>query len=287
MVTTELTPRESEVLDLVVEGLSNDEVADRLGISRRTAETHVRTLFKKTGATRRGQLSRLAAADGAPPPAAPLADYRLALYAEAFDRLADRHLALIQERVELTFWVGDGDEQDHVLERRWTVPKQYLVYRILRPVVADTGADPEELQPTCEVRQEDVQADVLSVLDGAGLPTVLVLFQPGLRAETEWSLRYRSPGLWEPLRRTGADTLTFATATADRRHRPTLTELTVHVVFPPAWRDPGLVEQNGQGTVRAEGLPGGATRVTWHQGGPDEPPITAAYDWVLRGRRDG
>lgn len=288
MPTTELTARESEVLELVVDGLSNDEVADRLGISRRTAETHVRTLFRKTGATRRGQLARMAAGKGGPDDSGTLGDRRLGLYADAFDQLADRHLALIQEQVELTFWVGDEDGHDHVLERRRTAPKQYLVYRILRPIVADHEsadgwADPDELQADCEVHGEDVQVDVCSVLDGAGLPQTLVLFQPGLRTETEWLLRYRSPGLWAPLRRTGADTLTWATATADRRHRPTLTELTVHVLFPESWRDPELIEQSGHGAVRSDRLPGGRTRVSWHQGGPDEPPIPAAYDWVLRG----
>lgn len=288
MLTAELTARETEVLDLVVAGLSNDEVAGRLGISRRTAETHVRTLFKKTGATRRGQLARIAAGEQEPGDHGTLADRRLGLYADALGKLADRHLALIQEQVELTFWIGEDDEQDHVLERRRTVPKQYLIYRILRPIVADPEPgsgplDPDELQANCEVHGEDVQVDVCSVLDGADLPQTLVLFQPGLRTETEWLLRYRSPGLWAPLRRTGADTLTWATGTADRRHRPTLTELTVHVVFPESWRGPELVEQSGHGAVGSERLPGGRTRVSWHQGGPDEPPITAAYDWVLRG----
>jgi DNA-binding CsgD family transcriptional regulator len=289
--TTDLTPREAEVLQLVVEDLSNEEIADRLGISRRTAETHVRTLFKKTGATRRRQLAMLTAADRAETPTpAPAAERRLALYADTVRRLADRHLALFEEQVELTFFVGDVDDQDHVLERRLTRPKEYLVYRILRPIVADPELapllDPDELQLDCLVPGQDVQADASSVLDDEGLPQTVVLFQPGLRDETEWLLRYRSPGLWEPLRRTGRDTLTWATGTADRRHRPTLTELTVHVVFPAGWRDPGLAEQNGQGVVRAEPLPGDRVRLTWVQGGTDDPPIMAAYDWVLRGTSD-
>lgn len=210
------------------------------------------------------------------------------LYADAFARLADRHLALVEERVELTFSVGGADGRDHVLERRWTRPKHYLVYRILRPIVADPGSaaeplDPDELVIDCSVPGADVRTEVCSVLDAEGLPQTVVLFQPGLSGETEWLLRYRSPSLWEPLRRTGRDTLTWATGTADRRNRPTLTELTVHVVFPASWRDPGLVEQSGYGVVTSELLAGGRTRVTWHHGGSEDPPITAAYDWVLRG----
>ena len=44
-----LTPREREVLRLAAEGLSNAKIADRLGISRRTAETHRANLLGKLG----------------------------------------------------------------------------------------------------------------------------------------------------------------------------------------------------------------------------------------------
>jgi DNA-binding NarL/FixJ family response regulator len=44
-----LTPREHEVLRLAAEGLSNAKIADRLGISRRTAETHRAHVLGKLG----------------------------------------------------------------------------------------------------------------------------------------------------------------------------------------------------------------------------------------------
>ena len=46
---TELTPRESEVLGLVAEGLSNGAIASRLFVTERTVEAHVKQVFQKLG----------------------------------------------------------------------------------------------------------------------------------------------------------------------------------------------------------------------------------------------
>jgi DNA-binding CsgD family transcriptional regulator len=45
-----LTPRESEVLQLMAEGLPNKLIADRLGISEHTAKFHVNAILTKLGA---------------------------------------------------------------------------------------------------------------------------------------------------------------------------------------------------------------------------------------------
>jgi len=51
-----LTPREREVLDLLVAGLSNPEICDRLFISDATAKTHVARILQKLGLRDRVQV---------------------------------------------------------------------------------------------------------------------------------------------------------------------------------------------------------------------------------------
>lgn len=50
-----VSKRELEVLQLMSEGLSNNEIADRLYVSLSTVKTHSRNLFDKLGVTRRTQ----------------------------------------------------------------------------------------------------------------------------------------------------------------------------------------------------------------------------------------
>jgi DNA-binding NarL/FixJ family response regulator len=54
----QLTPREREVLQLIGEGLSNPAIADRLGITLRSAEKHVSSVFARLGLPDTGNENR-------------------------------------------------------------------------------------------------------------------------------------------------------------------------------------------------------------------------------------
>jgi ATP/maltotriose-dependent transcriptional regulator MalT len=51
-----ITDRQLQVIELIADGCSNDEVARRLGISPRTAKAHSDVLRQKLGCARRRQI---------------------------------------------------------------------------------------------------------------------------------------------------------------------------------------------------------------------------------------
>ena len=56
----ELTPREQEVLALMIEGLTNPEIAERLVVSRSTAKAHVSNILSKMGVSNRAEAIAMA-----------------------------------------------------------------------------------------------------------------------------------------------------------------------------------------------------------------------------------
>ena len=56
----ELTPREREVVTLIARGFRYREIAEEMGISVKTLETHMAHIFEKLGVASRHELTRIA-----------------------------------------------------------------------------------------------------------------------------------------------------------------------------------------------------------------------------------
>ena len=54
-----ITPRELEILELIAQGLSNKEIAEKVFVSENTVKTHSSRVFDKLGARRRTQAVQL------------------------------------------------------------------------------------------------------------------------------------------------------------------------------------------------------------------------------------
>src|SRR6185437_9964488 len=59
-----LTPREVEVLGLLVRGMSNKQIARQLGVTARTAGSHVEHIYAKIGVSTRGAAALFAMSHG-------------------------------------------------------------------------------------------------------------------------------------------------------------------------------------------------------------------------------
>lgn len=298
MTATHLTAREDEVRGLVADGLTNDEIASRLHISSRTVEAHLRMLFRKTGASRREQLMTVRGpADGrdtyvigAPADEEEIRrleeklaerDRQVQSYEAAVERIIDRQFPLFDERVEITVTIGSHTGEDMVVERHWTTPNPYLVYRVVRPITAaglSLDAALGSLALTCEVAGADVGVAVQVVADRKNRPLALILFQPGLEQPAEWVLRYRTPGLWDPLRESGEDTLTWAPGTLDGRHSDGIRELAVRFLFPPESGPATLEERNGAGLIEEGPSSTGGRQFSFR----DLSRTGGRYEWILR-----
>src|SRR5829696_7865704 len=277
MTATQLTDREQQIRTLVADGLTNEDIAGRLNISKKTVESHLRMLFRKLGVSRREQVS-LVDADPGPDAdtggAISAAQFRdleeqLQSYETAIRRITDRQTPLFTERVEITVTIGEAAAEDAVVERRWTTPKPYLVYRVAGPVLPEQPSrllTADDLAVSCEVVGKDVGVAVQTIRDRRRRHRMLVTFQPGLQEETEWVLRYRAPGLWDPLREHGEDNMHWVPGVMERAGTATsITDLRVRFIFPPDATAMDVTEWRAFGVTEEEHLPDGRRMLVWRE----------------------
>src|SRR5438105_3337827 len=67
----DLTPRQSEIMDLVAAGLGDKQIARELGVSPHTVRTHLQRLYRQNGVSNRAEAAASWAARPPDPPARP------------------------------------------------------------------------------------------------------------------------------------------------------------------------------------------------------------------------
>jgi hypothetical protein len=154
-------------------------------------------------------------------------------YRSILQRIIDRQGLNYEERLEVHAYIGVDDAGDRIVERHVTTPTPRLYYRSLRPVVP-SGTRPRIDDLGLEVKIHNangVRASV-SVLSDDPL-RILVMFDPAIDHTIEWTLAYRSEGLWAPLRKDGVDELSWDARTpSGRQDEYTFTEFDVIFHFP-------------------------------------------------------
>lgn len=149
----ELTPRELEVIELVAEGLSNREVAQRLCRSPRTIENHLRSVYQKLDVRNRVEMIRVATdlglldVPGADTLGLPASELELKGHALDLVRALDGHVARAGHS---QYFVELAKALTKVLGVRWAGMTEPIVHSDELDVIC--MVERGELMAQCECR---------------------------------------------------------------------------------------------------------------------------------------
>jgi hypothetical protein len=197
-------------------------------------------------------------------------------YLDAIERISDRDQPLFSETLEVTVWVGAGDDSDRIVERRVTTPRPLVTNRSMRPIVP---TDQEQIVRLDEVgftaRRSDGKITSLPLREQINRLRVWLIFDPALSAETAWQVEYHPKGLWRPLRERGWDQLGW-----DDRINGTpsaFTSFRTVFKFPRSDQPPSVKERHGFGVHTEPTADPYGWEVVW----TDDHPAGRHYVWDL------
>ncbi|MDR7277864.1 hypothetical protein [Catenuloplanes atrovinosus] len=204
-------------------------------------------------------------------------------YVGAIQRIIDRETPAFEEELEVTITVGAEDEDDVVVERRRTRPRERVTHRSMRPIVpagrqarvcrlADIGYRVRFLDDGAPVEQ-------FALIEDVGHLRVWLVFDQPLVDEADWEVTYRPAGLWRPLRQRGRDVLRWRDQLITADAKPSaLSSFTITFLFPGDRPAPWVTERHQLGSVvPARRTGGGQWEVRWS----DPAPAGRYYEWDL------
>ena len=187
--------------------------------------------------------------------------------------------------IELTYLIGTDADGDRVVEHRRTQPGPgaslpFLQGRLTTPT--QLGAEAIALADTEIVaRSEDdkIAVRTIALTEAPGLLRCMFVFVPSIvGGPADWFARYRMPGLWDTLRGTGHDRLTWTpTQRVADPEDSTVARLTVNFDFPPEAGDDVFVRDGDNRELKRLSGPDGSLRYQW----TCEDPRPELHTWEL------
>ena len=186
--------------------------------------------------------------------------------------------------LELTYLVGADAGGDRVIEHRRTTPDAgaalpCLESRLTTPTQLDAEAvSLAEIEMVTRSEDDRIAIRQIALTEKPYLLRCLFVFRPSITEPTSWYARYRMQGMWDVLRATGHDTLTWTPAprVADGS-RSTLSRLVVNFDFPPEAGDDVFVRDRDNRELKRLTGPDGCLRYRWEA----DLPRPERYRWDL------
>lgn len=191
----------------------------------------------------------------------------LEAYRDVMQKMTVRHSAPYKERVELTYVIGEWPTDDRVAEQMWTEPEGTLLYRTLQLTIPRGLSKPlrfSRVKPRIVCHESPATAHrvgtiLLPLEERTDRLTCVVVFQPAISGELNWSAVYQMPGLWDPLRATGRDDIRWTIRQEADAVESTVTSLLARFLF-PAGVDAAVRLRERPESQRAR------ARQDWHEG---------------------
>jgi hypothetical protein len=199
-------------------------------------------------------------------------------YRDVINRLIDRQTVNYEEKLHIHVFIGETDDGDRIIEEHVTSPTPRLYYRSLRPIYPrGSQLTLEDMNFKVEIDHGDgILADVFQLSESP--MRILVMFDPTVERVIKWTLSYRTPGLWAPLRCDGRDDMTWdAGSPSGRRDESTFTGLEFSFEFPSGVTEARVQARGRHGSIATRSLPSGQLRRSWKI---SDPPGNK-YGWDL------
>jgi hypothetical protein len=186
--------------------------------------------------------------------------------------------------LELTYLVGVDASGDRVIEHRRTTPDPgaalpCLESRLTTPTQLDAeAATLADVEMVTRSEDDRIAIRQIALTEMPNLLRCLFVFRPSITEPTSWYARYRMRGMWDVLRNTGHDTLTWTPAPrVGDPDRSTLSRLVVNFDFPPEAGDDVFVRDRDNRELKRLTGPDGCLRYRWAA----DLPRPETYEWDL------